>query len=115
MEINPTSLSSAQPLLDSAQLKSMTVDGALTVSQQEAEAARQFEAVLLRQISKNAFQPLFSGAMGGGSGGAVYEYFLTDAIAQGLSQGGGLGIASVIQQQLSRPEAASESSTPPQS
>ncbi len=113
MEINPASLPAVQPLLDTAQLKSMAVDGSHSIAQQQAEAARQFEAVLLRQISKNAFQPLFTGAMGGGSGGAVYEYFLTDAIAQGLSQGGGLGIASVIQQQFARPSAGPESTTPP--
>ncbi|MGF1483037.1 MAG: hypothetical protein ACFBZ8_01600 [Opitutales bacterium] len=115
MNVDASQLTAATPLMDTAQLQSLMADKAVSAQAQQAEAARQFEAVMLRQIAREAFEPLFSGSMGSGSGGAVYEYFLTDAIAQGLSQGGGLGLTSVLQQQLTQytptgPENATHSS-----
>ncbi len=70
------------------------------------KAARQFEAILVRQLLAPAIEPLMNGgslgggAAGAGQGGGVYGYLLTDTLAGSISQGGGLGLASVITRQL---------------
>jgi flagellar protein FlgJ len=67
-------------------------------------AARQFEAIILRQMLSPTIEPLMSGkliggqAMSGGSG--VYGYLVTDVLANSLSQGGGLGFSKMIEKQL---------------
>jgi flagellar protein FlgJ len=64
------------------------------------KAAGQFEAIMVRQLLKPAIEPMMNGG-GGGQGGGVYGYLLTDTLASSLTQGGGLGLASVITRQLS--------------
>ncbi len=73
------------------------------------KAAKQFEAILVRQLISPAIEPMMSGGSlgavktggsGGGQGGGVYGYLLTDTLAGSISQGGGLGLASVISRQL---------------
>jgi flagellar protein FlgJ len=69
-------------------------------------AARQFEAIILRQLLTPAIEPLMSHGLGGKSvgngsgGGGVYGYLVTDVLANSLSQGGGLGLARVLEKQL---------------
>lgn len=62
------------------------------------EASRQFEAILLRQFLGESMKPLLEG----GPSGQVYGYLLTDSLADSLSKGGGLGLASIIQAQLGK-------------
>lgn len=70
------------------------------------KAARQFEAILVRQLLSPAIEPLMNGgALGGsqgagGQGGGVYGYFLTDTLAGSIASGGGLGLADVLTRQL---------------
>ncbi|WP_043589374.1 rod-binding protein, partial [Geminisphaera colitermitum] len=73
-------------------------------------AAAQFEAILIRQLLAPALNSLTSGnalsssspsAPGATAGSGIYGYMLTDVMAQSLSQNGGLGLARVIEQQLS--------------
>lgn len=70
--------------------------------------ARQFEAILLRQfLSKSV------GSMMGGDDTAqssVYGYMLTDALAQSLAAGGGMGISKMMEKQL---EPVGEKDSPP--
>jgi Rod binding domain-containing protein len=65
---------------------------------QRAAVAGQFEAILLRQfLSKSV------GSMMGGEDnaqGSIYGYLLTDTLAQSMASGGGLGMAKMIEQQL---------------
>ncbi len=69
-------------------------------------AARQFEAIILRQLLTPAIDPLMSHGIGGdskatgGGGGGVYGYLVTDVLANSLSQGGGLGLARMLEKQL---------------
>ena len=69
-------------------------------------AARQFEAIILRQLLNPAIEPLMSHGLGGDSkangsgGGGVYGYLVTDVLANSLSQGGGLGLARILEKQL---------------
>lgn len=73
-------------------------------TQQGQQAAKQFEAIIIRQLLAPALQPLMEGGLageGGASGGGqMYGYLLTDTMANCLSQGGGLGLSKVLEQQL---------------
>lgn len=68
------------------------------------KAARQFEAIMVRQLLAPSIEPMMNGGAlggeGGGQGGGVYGYLLTDTLAGSIAQGGGLGLASVITRQL---------------
>lgn len=67
------------------------------------KAARQFEAIMVRQLLAPSIQPLMEGGLGGaggGQGGGVYGYLLTDTLATSVTQGGGLGLSNVIARQL---------------
>jgi len=63
-----------------------------------AKVSRQFESILLRQILGESMKPLLQA----GPSGQVYGYMLTDALAQKISDAGGLGLAHVLQAQLSK-------------
>jgi flagellar protein FlgJ len=71
---------------------------------QATTAAKQFEAIILRQLLAPAIEPMMSsgleGKSTGGSGGGVYGYMLTDTLANSLSQGGGLGLSRILEKQL---------------
>jgi flagellar protein FlgJ len=66
------------------------------------KAASQFEAIILRQLLAPSIEPMMAGSLGGGqsSGGSVYGYMLTDTLANSLAQGGGLGLAHMLEKQL---------------
>ena len=76
---------------------------------QVAAAAGQFEAILLRQFLQDSVGKIMGGHDGGSQGG-IYGYMLTDVLASKLTEGGGLGLSRVLQQQLS-PNAAAPKST----
>jgi peptidoglycan hydrolase FlgJ len=63
-----------------------------------AKVAKQFEAILLRQILGESMKPMLQS----GPSGQVYGYFLTDTLANAVSEGGGLGLAHIIQAQLTQ-------------
>lgn len=70
--------------------------------------SQQFESVLLRQFLDKSVGSM----MGSGAGSDVYGYMLTDALSQSLAKGGGLGMSSILEKQLtphvnSAPKAAS--------
>jgi len=67
------------------------------------KAASQFEAIILRQLLAPSIEPMMSGGLGGAQGsggGGMYGYMLTDTLANSLSQGGGLGLARMLEKQL---------------
>lgn len=68
----------------------------LPQSEQVAAVSGQFEAILLRQFLTESVGNI----MGSGPAGNVYGYMLTDLLATKLSEGGGLGLSSILQQQL---------------
>ena len=63
------------------------------------KVSKQFESILLRQFLNESMKPLLQD----GPSGQVYGYFLTDSLANEISEGGGFGLAHVIQTQLSHP------------
>jgi peptidoglycan hydrolase FlgJ len=75
------------------------------------KAASQFEAIIMRQLLSPAIEPLMSGGLGGSSdsgGGGVYGYMMTDVLAENLSKGGGMGLAEMLEKQLSPRSAKGE-------
>ena len=76
------------------------------------KAASQFEAIILRQLLSPSIEPMMSGGLGGSkdSGGSMYGYMLTDTLANSLAQGGGLGLARMLEKQLTPKSAAADTS-----
>jgi flagellar protein FlgJ len=68
-------------------------------AEQVRAVAAQFEAILLRQFLQESVGSMMGGAKAGPEGN-VYGYLLTDVLAGKLAEGGGLGLARVLQQQL---------------
>jgi len=74
------------------------------------KAASQFEAIILRQLLAPSMESMMSGGLGGSkdSGGGMYGYMLTDTLATSLSQGGGLGLAHMLEKQFTPTGAAAD-------
>ena len=73
-----------------------------TQSGSAQKAAEQFEAILVRQLLGDAMKPMLGTGIDGAKapGGDVYQYMVTDVVAQSVAQGGGLGIAKMLVTQL---------------
>lgn len=71
---------------------------ALPQADQIKAAAGQFEAIMVRQLLQDSVGKLTGGESAGGGG--MYGYMLTDVLANKLTEGGGLGLAKIFQQQL---------------
>jgi flagellar protein FlgJ len=79
----------------------------LPQSEQIKAAAGQFEAIILRQLLSDSVGKI-AGAEGAGN---VYGFMLTDVLASKLSEGGGLGLGRMLEQQLT-PRAAKVAAAP---
>jgi flagellar protein FlgJ len=78
--------------------------GLETVSREEKvrEAARQFEAVLLRQILGQARKPVFRSELSKETAASgIYQDMVTAQLAEAMSRGGTLGLARSLETQLS--------------
>ena len=69
-------------------------------------AAAQFEAILVRQLLGEALKPMMGTGETKPPGADVYQYLVTDVVAQSVTQGGGLGIAKMLLPQLTQKGAA---------
>ena len=88
----------------------------LSPAEQGKAVAGQFEAILVRQFLQDSVGNMLGGKEGG-PGANVYGYMLTDVLASKLTEGGGLGLSKILQQQLTphgRTAAAPVASTPRQ-
>lgn len=96
------SAASISPLLgvaDSASVQRALQSGPKRPAAQAA--AEQFEAILVRQLLGDALKTMGSGVDGAQAPGSdVYQYLVTDVVAQSVAQGGGLGIAKMLVAQL---------------
>ena len=81
----------------------------LPADQQVKAVSSQFESILLRQFLQDSVSKMMGGEESGAAGN-MYGYMLTDVLATKISEGGGMGLSSVIQQQLS-PRAAVHAGT----
>lgn len=68
-----------------------------------AELARQFEAVLLRQMLKEARKPMLGDMLTGKSSvSKIYDDMVTERLADSVARNGNVGLASSLQAQLMR-------------
>ena len=110
MNISP--LSSAG-LVDTANIPVEDLAGNqhLNQNQKIAEASRQFEAIMLRQILSEAQKPVFTSEFTDNSTAAgIYQDLITNSLADSMSKSGTLGMAKIFEQQLSHP--AAKTATP---
>lgn len=102
MSIGPiTSISTGQgipsaALSETAELRPAGTPGTVKKPSDPSEVARQFEAILVRQILSESMKSMLEH----GKDGQVYGYYLTEALADGITKGGGLGLRSVLESQL---------------
>ena len=61
-----------------------------------AELARQFEGILVRQMLAESMK----GVIDGPKGQQTYGYFISEALSDGITKGGGFGLRSVLEVQL---------------
>lgn len=95
---------------DPAQIREQVNNPNLSEGQRLGLAARQFESVLLNLFLKDAMKPILHQMPGSQGSGSVYQHYMTSVLADSISQAGGFGFSSVIQQQLTR---QSDPSSPP--
>jgi flagellar protein FlgJ len=68
----------------------------LPKAEQIKAAAGQFEAIIIRQLLQDSLGKI----AGEGAAGNTYGFMLTDALANKLTEGGGLGLGRMLEQQL---------------
>ena len=103
--MNISSISSAAPV-DTSDIPVQDLAGNkhLTEQQKIAEASRQFEAIMLRQILSEAQKPVITSEFTDNSTAAgIYQDFITNSLADSMSKSGTLGLAKIFEQQLSHP------------
>ena len=94
--------------MDSSLLMEMAHSKTTTHDQKVAAVSDQFESVLVKQFLKEALKPMFKGVFNENSEGhRLYRHFFTDALSESIAQGGGFGVSSILQQQLSSKHGAS--------
>lgn len=77
-------------------------NSSLTEEQKVGEVARQFEAVLLRQILAQSQKTVFSSSMTDNStASGIYRDMATNQLADSISKSGALGLSQTLEQQLS--------------
>lgn len=85
-------------------LESLAANKNLTEQEKIAEASKQFEAIMLRQIlaeaQKSEVKTEFSD---NSTASGIYKDFVTDQLASSMSRSGGIGLAKSFEQQLSHP------------
>src|ERR1051325_10645986 len=98
-------ISSIQPRVDAANIpmEQLTGNSQLSEEQKLGEAARQFEAMLLRQILENSQKTVIQSKFSDNSTTAgIYRDLATSQLADQISKTGTLGLARSLEHQLTR-------------
>ena len=74
---------------------------------EQAKAASQFEAIIIRQMLQDSVGKIMQPGSGD-QGGGIYGYMLTDMLASKIAEGGGLGLGKIISSQLTPHAPAAE-------
>ena len=82
--------------LDPGQLNPANYSGPAKKVSNPSEVARQFEAILVRQMLSESMKSVLEH----GKDGQVYGYYISEALADGITKGGGLGLRSILESQL---------------
>ena len=100
-------ISSNSVSLDSSLLMEVVHSKNRTESEKTKFVTEQFESVLVKQFLNDALKPMFKGVFNEDSEGhRLYRHFFTDALSESIAQGGGFGVSSILQQQLSSKQSA---------
>ena len=100
-------ISSNSVSLDSSMLLEVVHSKNRTESEKTKFVTEQFESVLVKQFLNDALKPMFKGVFNEDSEGhRLYRHFFTDALSESIAQGGGFGVSSILQQQLSSKQRA---------
>ena len=84
----------------------------LTKQQKIAEASRQFEAIMLRQILSESQKPVITSEFTDNSTAAgIYQDYITNTLADSISKSGTFGLTKVFEQQLSHPVSKKDASS----
>jgi Rod binding domain-containing protein len=105
MNISPIPSQSQSPV-DTSNIPVEDLAGNKRLSEQQkiAEASRQFEAIMLRQILSESQKPVITSEFTDNSTAAgIYQDYITNTLAESMSKSGTLGVAKVFEQQLSHP------------
>jgi Rod binding domain-containing protein len=103
MNVSPLNRAISAKLLPPEQLAGNT-----HVSEKDklAAACQQFEAVLLRQVLEQSMKPTFSSSLVHDSAtSGIYRDWMTGSLAEQISRSGTLGLGTMFENQLRRPEA----------
>ena len=98
-------LSSLQPVVSVTQLPLEQPHDNSHLSEQEQlnELCREFEALLVRQILRQARQTVFPSMFDSESTtSGIYQDMINNQLAESISQGGTFGLANSLQAQLNR-------------
>jgi Rod binding domain-containing protein len=99
-----------KPHIDATEIAPERLAGnpALTDKQKIAEASRQFEVILLKQILEASQKTVIKSKYAGDSSTSsdIYHGMVTTQLAESISKSGAFGLAKTFEQQLDRPEAA---------
>lgn len=88
----------------------------LTEEQKIAEASRQFEAILLRQILSATQKPMVQSKYADNSTASqIYQDLVNNQLAQNISKTGAFGLAQTFNEQLTRSDAACRDKSAPAS
>ena len=88
---------------DRLPLEQLAGNSQLTEAEKVREVARQFEAVLLRQILAEARKSLHGNGLGENSATlGIYHDLINQTLAESISRSGTLGLASSLQAELTR-------------
>ena len=93
--------------LEAGELLPANASGTVKKASNPTEVARQFEAILVRQMLSESMKSMLEH----GKEGQVYGYYLTEALADGITKGGGLGLRSIVESQLRQQAATQPSNT----
>ena len=86
--------------------ESLAANAGLSEDEKIAEASRQFEAILLRQILSSAQKQVIQSKLHKDTAiSSIYGDMITNQLADGISKSGAFGLAKTIEGQLTRPPA----------
>ncbi len=87
--------------IDSSHIRELVHDKNLTETEKLKEMSRQFEGIFLRQFLNEALRPMVKGYLDeSGSSNDIYRYFMTEVLADSMSQRGSIGFSNILQTQL---------------
>lgn len=99
-----------QPKIDAAHFapENLSANKSLSEAQKIAEASKQFEAILLRQILEESQKPVIKSEYTEDSSvSGIYRDFVTNQLAESMAHSGGFGLAQTFERQLTHPAAPS--------